>query len=168
MLVPRTAARSGAVTVAAAVLLCFAAGAAQPPLLTPAQFGTLLAARPAGAEAEALADKTRAWFGTENLKRGPNPKVDELSVAWAVEAPGLAPDALPEVAAVDGSFRLRLARIGDTDVYGARTLLPEGSALRWVYQLPDGKRLGEVRQLEVYRTHPDSVAQPGVPQGTLT
>jgi hypothetical protein len=40
------------------------------------------------AEAHDLAVRVREWFGREELKNGPDPMVDELTVAWALEAPG--------------------------------------------------------------------------------
>jgi len=149
-------------------LFACAALAQTPPVMTPAELGTRLAGRPAGADAEALASQTRAWFGAENLKNGPNPKVDELTVAWAVEVSSLPAGALPAVVSEDGAFRLALARIGNTNVYAARTLLPDGTAMRWSYQLPNGAKIGDVRQLEVYKTHPDTREQPNVPKGTVT
>ena len=52
------------------------------------------APKPAGAAAEQLAARIRTWFGgTENLLKGPAPKIDDLTVAWAIEAPGLAANA---------------------------------------------------------------------------
>ena len=43
-------------------------------MMTPKQLEGTLAARPSGAEAAALAQTVRTWFGAENLKRGPNRK----------------------------------------------------------------------------------------------
>lgn len=139
-----------------------------PPMMTPARFGALLSARPSGANAGVLADQARAWFGADNLKNGPTPKIDELTVVWAVETPDLPAGALPAVVSEDGAFRLSLARIGDTNVYASRTLLPDGAAMRWSYLLPNGTKIGAVRQLEVYKTHADTREQPNVPKGTVT
>ena len=52
-----------------------------------------LAARPMGADAQALAEEIHAWFGKDragrdNVTSGANPKVEGLETAWAIEAPG--------------------------------------------------------------------------------
>ncbi|MBX6312907.1 MAG: enterochelin esterase [Isosphaeraceae bacterium] len=132
--------------------------------LTPKALRDRLAARPSGEEAARLAEAVRSWFGKADLPKGPNPKIDGLDVAWAIEAP----QALnaPWVVSEDGSFRLPLTRIGNSDLYAAATTLGEGAAMRWAYEV-DGKRLG-LKPLEVYSVHPDSIEQPGVPKGRLT
>jgi len=56
--------------------------------------------------------------------------------------------------------------VGDTVVYAAVVTLPDGAAMRWHYDLT-GRRVGG-GQLEVYRTDPDMLEQPGVPKGKLT
>ena len=117
--------------------------------------------KPVGPDAEKLADRIRAWFGRENIKRTPPPKVDGLAVAWAVEAPGLAAD--PYVKGP--GLIVRLLRVGGTDVYAGVAILPEGTASTWWYEL-DGKRAGG-GNLEVYPVDPDSVPQSGVPKGAL-
>lgn len=140
-----------------------AALAADEPALTPKSLGDALAARPSGSEADKLAERIRGYFGKDNLAKGPGPKIDELTVAWAVEAAD-AP-APPRVLSSDGSFTLPLVRVGDTPVYAAVATLPNGAGMRWHYEI--GERKLPEAQLEVYRTHPDSKEQPGVPKGTV-
>jgi enterochelin esterase family protein len=138
--------------------------------LTPKSLAAALAGNPAGAEAEALAERIREYFGRENLRAPSAPKVDELMVAWALEAPGTA--AAPKVVSDDGRFTLPLKRVGATDVYAAVATLPAGTVMRWHYEaqgqplsFPADRR--NAGQLEVYAVHPDSREQPGVPKGKL-
>jgi enterochelin esterase-like enzyme len=137
--------------------------AAETPL-TPMTLTAALKENPRGKEAEELAERIRGWFGRENLLKGPNPKVSELDVAWAIEAPGA--KAEPQVVSAAGDYRLPLRRVGNTDVYAAAVTLPEGAAMRWAYEA-DGETRGG-GQLEVYATPPDNREQPGVPKGILT
>jgi hypothetical protein len=61
--------------------------------LTPKTLQAALAQKPEGADAEKLAERIRAYYGgSEALLKGGAPKIDELTVAWAVEAPQLAPN----------------------------------------------------------------------------
>ena len=134
--------------------------------LTPRALQAALAAKPDGPAAAALADQIKAYFGgDENLLKGPAPKIDELAVAWAIEAPQLAPNVTPRVVADVGFLNLPLARVGTTDVYAAVATLAHGTALSWHYEVGD-RRIGGA-QLEVYETHPDSREHPGVPKGTV-
>lgn len=156
-----------AFTVAALVssLGLAAFGAADAPPLTPASLRTALAAQPAGEEAAALAGRVRALFGgADALAKGPNAKVEGLTVAWAIAAPGAG--SAPQVVSSDGVVRLPLLRLGDTDVYAASVELPPGAAMRWRYEV-DSKPVGEERQLEVYTTPADSLPRDGVPKGKL-
>jgi enterochelin esterase family protein len=143
--------------------------------LTPRLLSTKLAAKLSSDEAEALAQRVRGWFGPKNLVVGPAPKVDGLEVAWAIEASGAV---AAEVVSEDGHFRLVLTRLGKTDVFAATVPLPEGTGMRWAYQV-DGKPLPAPRTanpqqqrnanaLEVYSVHPDSVERSDVPKGKLT
>jgi enterochelin esterase family protein len=157
--------------------------------LTPAALETELARLgPGGSaalpEAERLAARVRDWFGAEALSAGPDPQIEELTVAWAIRAdPG--GDTRVRVLADDGSFALPLARLGSTDVFAGAATLPSGTAFRWSYEVtpgPAGRRTllpdvpedvaarirGRGRPLEVYATHPDSRPQPGGPRGSLT
>ena len=145
--------------------------------LTPAALMARLQADPKGGDAAKLADEIRGWFGgKENLAKGPNPKVDETAVAWAIEAPGASGP--PRVLNVDDpSASIALARVGDTDVYAAARRFDEGAAIRWSFEV-DGKRLPHPAanprqrdapaQLEVYSTHPDSREKAGAPKGKVT
>ncbi len=145
------------------LLLSSVAMSYQDASLTPKSLQNALAAKPAGAEAEKLAERIRAYFGKDNLPKGPAPKVDELTVAWAIEAPNAT--AAPRVMSDDGKFSQVLNRVGDTDVYAAAVTLPWGAGFHWAYEV-DGKKMGG-GNLEVYTVHPDSVEKPDVPKGKL-
>ena len=136
-------------------------------VLSPASLSAALSAKPAAAEAEALAERVRVWFGgSENLVKGPAPKIDDLTVAWAIEAPGLAANApAPRVVSDVVAFTMPLVKVGDSGLYAGVATLAHGYAMTWHYEVGD-RRLGG-GQLEVYETHPDSREQPDVPKGTL-
>ena len=89
-----------AIVVAAGLALCGVALAQEGPAFTPMSLQTALAAKPEGAEAERLAERIRTYFGgSEVLVKGAPAKIDELTVAWALEAPQLAANApVPRVA----------------------------------------------------------------------
>ena len=134
--------------------------------LDPRSLAAALAAKPSGAEAEQLATRIRAWFGgSENLVKGPAPKIDELTVAWAVEVPGLAANVAPRVVSDVVAFNMPLVKVGDSGLYAGVGTLAHGYAMTWHYELPDRHFGGG--QLEVYEIHPDSREQPGVPKGTV-
>jgi enterochelin esterase family protein len=142
------------------------AGAQEAVSLTPKTLQVALAAKPEGPAAEALAAQIRTYFGGgENLMKGPGPKIDELTVAWAIEAPQLAPNVTPRVVADVGFLNVPLLRVGASGVYAAAITLAHGTALTWHYEIGT-QRLGG-SQLEVYETHPDSRENPGVPRGTV-
>ncbi len=167
--------------------------------LTPGHLETALrrlATDPAGTDANRLAVRVREWFGAEALASGPDPKVDELTAAWALEVTDARrSDVRVRVLADDGSFALPLTRLGDSDVFVGATTLQSGTAFRWNYEVAAGpnerrtflpdipsqrvtaasgtveqlRRLrGRGRPLEVYATHSDSRPQPGARHGTLT
>src|SRR3954454_22003591 len=98
-----------------------AASLAQPPApLTPKSLQAALAAKPEGTDADALAERIRAYFGgSEALMKGGAPKVDGLSVAWALEAPELAAIVPVRVVADVGSVILPMVKVGTTGVYAA-------------------------------------------------
>jgi enterochelin esterase family protein len=146
------------------LLLISLAFAYQDAALTPKSLQKALETKPTGAEAEKLAEQIRAYFGKDALLRGPAAKVDELTVAWAIEVAGATRE--PKVVSNDGKFGLALARVGNTDVYAAVATLRWGDAMIWSYDV-DGKKMGG-GNLEVYTIHPDSVEKPDVPKGTLT
>jgi enterochelin esterase-like enzyme len=135
--------------------------------LTPKTLDAALALKPAAAAAGALADQIRTYFGgSDALLKGPAPKIDELQVAWAIDAtPAPASGAPVRVVADVGGFILPLARVGETSVYAGVATLAHGSAMSWHYEVGD-RRLGG-GQLEAYETHPDSRERPGVPKGAL-
>jgi enterochelin esterase-like enzyme len=144
-----------------------AAAAQDAATLTPKTLQSALAAKPDGAAANALAEQIKAYFGgSENLLKGAAPKIDELTVAWAIEAPQLPPNVTPRVVADVGFLNLPLVRVGTSNVYAAAATLAHGTALTWHYELGTTQRLGG-SQLEVYETHPDSREHPGVPKGAV-
>jgi enterochelin esterase-like enzyme len=149
---------------ALSTLLAPAAAAPQEPALTPPALAAALASKPAGEEAERLAARLRDYFGADGLRQGATTKVDELTVAWAVEP--AAGQAAPRVVSADGKFALPLARVGGTGVYAAVAELPAGTVMRWHYDV-GGQRHGG-GNLEVYRAHPDSRERADVPKGRLT
>ena len=153
----------------AGLLLCSVVSAQDGPPLTPKTLQAALAAKPVGAEAERLAERVRSYFGgRESVLKGGAPKVDELTVAWAVEAaalPANAATAAPRVVADVGAFSLTLTPLGATGLYAGVAMLSHGNAMTWHYEVGD-RRVGG-GQLEVYETHPDSREQPGVPKGVV-
>jgi enterochelin esterase-like enzyme len=153
--------------------------------LAPSSLLAQLKAEPKGDEAKALAAQVEKWFGgAENLKKGPGPKIEGTTVAWAIEIPGAS--AAPKVVSPDGKSTFPLSRIGDTDVYAAAVALPEGFGMPWAFEV-DGKTIphpsggpppgGAAKKfrpaapafapLEVYSEHPDSRVSSDVPQGKV-
>jgi enterochelin esterase-like enzyme len=153
----------------ATTLLCGSFVRAQEgPALDPASLSAALAANAAGPEAERLADRIRAYFGgREVLMRGAPARVDELSVAFAIEAPNLpATGPAPRAVGDHGMFNLALTKVGTGGLYAGVARLTHGAALTWHYEA-GGARFGG-GQLEVYETHPDARERAGVPKGILT
>src|SRR6185436_17889619 len=137
------------------------------PPLTPKSLQAALAAKPEGAEAEKLAERIRTYFGgSENLLKGPPPKIDELTVAWAVEAPQLAANVTPRVVADVGYLTVPMIKVGTTGLYAVAVNLSHGAALTWHYELGTDRRLGG-SQIETYETHPDSRERTDAPKGTV-
>lgn len=154
--------------VTVALFLLYGVGGAQDvPQLTPKTLSAALSTKPEGAEADRLADRLRSYFGgAESLMKGAAPKIDELSVAWALEVsqpPANAP--APRVVADVGGFNLPLTRVGTSAVYAGVAMLSHGTAFTWHYEAGNMRFGGG--QLEVYETHPDSREQAGVPRGTV-
>jgi enterochelin esterase-like enzyme len=153
--------------VVVASCFCGVAAAQEPPSLTPKTLQAALAAKPDGVEAEKLAERIRGYFGgSEILMKGAAPKVDELTVAWAFEAPQVAPNAVTRVVADVGSLVVPLTKVGTTGVYAGVATLSHGTAVTWHYEAGADRRFGG-GQLEIYETHPDSRERPGVPKGTV-
>jgi hypothetical protein len=130
-----------------------------------------------------LAARVVALFGAGALDEGPAPRVEELTAAWAVRAPGEA--VRVRVLADDNSFSLPLTRLGTTGIFAGATTLQSGTAFRWNYEVTpgaDGRRTllpdvdeaaavrvrGRGRPFEIYATHPECRLQPGGLRGTLT
>jgi enterochelin esterase-like enzyme len=150
---------------ALALLFSLAAFAPQENQLTPKSLQAALQAGPGGAEAEKLAAQVREYFGKDisDLSKGAAPKIDELTVAWAIEIPD-APNA-PRVVSADAKLQLPLKRIGSTNVYAGVAAFSWGEAYKWQYEIGDRKIAGG--NLEVYTTPPEARKQPGVPEGKL-
>jgi enterochelin esterase family protein len=152
---------------------CFAGAAltqpaAEPPSLSVKELADALAANPKGDDATRLADRVRTLFGGRNaLLRGLPPKIDEVTVAWAIELAEPLPENSPRPAVVRdvGNMRYPLTRIDGTNVYAVVRTLSNGTAFTWHYEAGDRRFGGS--QLEVWATHPDSRERPGVPKGTL-
>jgi enterochelin esterase-like enzyme len=150
----------------ALVLLPHAASAQDAAALTPKSLEAALMAKPTGAEADRLAERIRSYFGAEMLLKGAAPpKIDDLTVAWALEIPAAAADAPPPRVVSDAvHFTMPMTRVGTTNVYALVTSLTHGEAFTWHFEAADRRMGGS--QLEVYETHPDSREKPGVPKGT--
>ena len=136
--------------------------------LTPKSLQAALDAKPSGAEAEQLAARIRTYFGgAEALAQGGAAKIDDLLVAFAIEAPAPAePNAPgPRVSSDAVLFMMPLTRVGATNVYAGVAQLAHGTAFTWHYEV--GTRHLGGGQLEAYETHPDSQERPGVPKGTV-
>jgi enterochelin esterase-like enzyme len=150
------------------MLVCGSIVAAQEgPALDPKSLAAALAAKPAGAEAERLADRVRSYFGGRDvLMRGAPARADELTVAFAIEAPNLpATGPAPRAVADHGMFALPLLKVGTSGLYAGVANLTHGAAFTWHYEA-GGARFGG-GQLEVYETHPDARERAGVPKGVV-
>jgi enterochelin esterase-like enzyme len=154
-------------SVVIAGILLGGVGFAQDVTFTPKSLEAALSAKPDGPGAERLAEQVRTYFGgSEVLAKGAPAKVDELSVAWALEVPSLPANAPPPRVVSDVvHFNMPLTKVGAGGLYAGVATLAHGAAFSWHYEAGD-RRLGG-GQLEVYETHPDSREQEGVPKGTL-
>jgi enterochelin esterase family protein len=155
---------------AVAVMACLGGAVtttAQDAALTPKALQAALEAKPSGAEADRLATRIREYFGgAEALAMGGAAKIDDLLVAFALEAPpqeGTAPP--PRVVSDAVLFTMPLTRVGTSNVYAGVAQLANGTGFTWHYEIGP-RRIGG-GQLEAYETHPDSLPQPGVPKGTI-
>jgi enterochelin esterase family protein len=155
------------IILAVALLFSFAAFTPQETQLTPKSLQAALQAKPRGSEAEKLAEQVRAWFGKDisDLSKGAAPKIDDLTVAWAIEVPEA--KSAPRVSSQDAKFVAPLNRIGNTNVYAAVAEFPWGTAFRWRYEIGEQKLVVGRGELEVYTTPPEARKQPGVPEGKL-
>jgi len=135
------------------------------PSLTPESLRTALKAKPAGTQAEQLAEQIRQYFGgKESLQKGPAPKVEGMLAAWAIEVSGGA--AAPRVVSDDSRRVLKLTPVGSTGVYAAVAAYPDQTVQLFHYEV-GGKRIASV-PLEVYKPDPDSLETPGVPKGKVS
>lgn len=132
--------------------------------LTPTSLQTALKGALSEEDNQLLASRIRTWIGKETLLKGTSAKVEGLTVAWAIEAPGL--KRAPRIVSDDGKFTLTLMRLSGTDVYAGAATLPEGTLLRYAYEMED-KKMG-AGQVEAYRLLPDSLLQENVPHGVVT
>jgi len=157
-----------AMLVAAALSVPLVVRAQEAPALDPKALSAALAANPAGPEADRLADRIRTAFGGRDiLLRGAPARVDELTVAFAIEIANPGAGGPPPRAVADhGMFNLPLVRVGTTGVYAGVANLTHGAAFTWHYEA-GGARFGG-GQLEVYETHRDARERAGVPKGKLT
>ena len=133
----------------------------------PKTLSAALNAKPEGAAADRLAERIRAYFGGRDvLVKGAPARVDELTVAFALEAPNLpATGPAPRAVADHGMFALPLTKVGTSGLYAGVANLTHGAAFTWHYEA-GGARVGG-GQLEVYETHPDARERAGVPKGTV-
>ena len=134
--------------------------------LTPRTLEAALTAKPQGPDADRLADRVRTYFGAEALLKGAAaPKIDDVTVAWAVELPQHPADApAPRVVSDGVHFTMPLVKVGSGGLYAGVASLSHGDAFSWHFEAAD-RRLGG-GQLEVYETHADSREKSGVPKGT--
>jgi enterochelin esterase-like enzyme len=159
------------ITMAAAAMLCASPAPGQErPALDPASLGAALATNPQGAEAERLAERVRQAFGGRDaLLRGPQPMIDELTVAWAIELPGWKPLPnlpSPRVWRPVGNAGYPMTQIGTTGVYALVRSFAHGDAFPWTYDAGGSARPGS-GTIEVYYTHPDARVRAAVPKGAL-
>src|SRR5688572_7641140 len=92
-------------------------------------------------DGDLLAERLREWFGAETLAGGPDPKVEETTVVWALAVDGAAArEVTMRVLADDGSFKLPLSRLGAGDLFAGAVALQPGTAFRWSYEIVDGER----------------------------
>jgi enterochelin esterase family protein len=156
------------------MVVCAAVASAQqrPPAESPSldvkTLDAALLAKPQGADAERLAERIRTAFGGRDvLMRGAAPKIDELTVAWALELsePLPANTPLPRVARDTGAVNYAMTRVGQTNVYALVRTLAHGTAFTWHFEA--GNRRFGGSQLETYETHPDSREHAGVPKGIV-
>lgn len=122
------------------------------------------------ADGDKLAARVRAAFvdrrPDRGITRGAVLRTEDLVAAWAFEMPGIAAGQEPVVTSTDGSFTLKLKRLGASDVYAGAVKLPEGAGFAWTCNV-NGEQKGR-GQVEVYTTPPELKARPEVSKGKLT
>lgn len=118
-------------------------------------------------DTDAFAERVREWFGADNLRRGASPKLENRRLVAALETITAPPkDVIPALVSQDGRFRLPLSRLGSTNVYAAQTTLPEGTFLRWHYEI--GETSIGSGDLEAHTYPAEFQTNPDIPHGTLT
>jgi enterochelin esterase-like enzyme len=133
--------------------------------LTPESLRAALKGKPAGAQAEQLAEQIRQYFGgKESLQKGPAPKVEGMLAAWAIEVSS--GSTAPRLVSDDGHKILKLQPVGSTGVYAVVAAFPDQTVQLFHYEV-GGKRIASV-PLEVYKLEPDSLEKAGVPRGKVT
>lgn len=140
--------------------------------LTPKTLQAALAGKMKRGDGDKLAERVRAWFGAD-LAKGDKPKVEDTTVAWAIELPDakdaalvsigdLHPPSVEMKTAQVGSAlsAVKLTRLGKSDIYAGTATFSEGETFQWT----NGPSHG---QMEVYTTPPESRRAAGVPEGKL-
>ena len=104
------------------------------------------------------------WYGKDNLAKGTNPHGEDLRFIFAVRASS----DVKSVTAMsdDGTWSLKLKRLGKSDTFAATSEFQEGAGFHWTYLIDNSKLGGS--DFEAYTAPPESKVQPGVPKGTLT
>ena len=127
----------------AALAVAAPAAARHAPALSAQVLERELTATPTGPDADRLAERIREWFGgREALLAGAGPKVEGLTVAWAVELPlPVATNAVPLVGSDGVHFSRRMTRVGATGVFATVATLAHGDAFSWHF-LTGTRRLG--------------------------
>ena len=117
-------------------LLTSLTGSAQePPPLTPQTLEAALAAKPQGAEAEGWPNGSGAYFGAEALLKGAAaPKIDEVTVAWAVELPQLRRNAGPARRLRRGALHDAAGKVGSGDCTPASPTCRTATAFTWHFE----------------------------------
>ena len=158
---------------AACFVLCSTLQAADGPFNTKT-LRARLAANPMGDDARKLAGEILKWAGRDSS----TPKTEDLDVTWVYPAPRGATEV--KVISVDRKRTISLKRVGETDMFVASETFPDGTGFAWQYEV-DGRlvpppasatakkgQAPRVNQVEVYTTHPDSIANPKNPMGKVT
>lgn len=141
--------------------------------LTPKSLQALLTGKMKRGDGDKLAERVRAWFGTD-LAKGDKPKVEDTTVAWAIELPDggdaaivsiedLHPASVETKTAQVGSAlsAVKLTRLGKSDIYAGAATFREGETFQWT----NGPSHG---QMEVYTMPPETRRAAGVPEGKVT
>ena len=128
-----------------------------------------LAAKPQGADADKLAERIRACLAAGRAAEGAAaPKIDELTVAWALEAAAPpAPDA-PRAARRGRRrhFIVPLIRVGTSDLYAGVATLSHGDGVYLALRARPTGAWAAVSSRSTRRI-PTAASSPACPKGTL-